>query len=161
VRALVLLALCSCAPSGEAFQIGQRPPPPRTYDYAAICSGIADDIEPLRARYPQLADYRAASALERECTISYGHHTHRATHAGGWTAGVPNPDPGGIWFYISVWDPADPAEASAQINTQPVLPPWWIGQRRVTFLILEGERTQPVANALLAVLEHHEMTERR
>jgi hypothetical protein len=42
--------------------------------------------------------------------------------------GLPNPNPDGIWFHIGVWDPNDPAEANSQINTQPVMPPWWIGE---------------------------------
>ncbi|NVB85712.1 MAG: hypothetical protein HOV81_45530 [Kofleriaceae bacterium] len=61
-----------------------------------------------------------------------------------------------MWFYISLWDPQS-AEASAQINTQPVMPSWWIGDRRVTFLVLEGDRNPPVRDKLFDILETHQL----
>lgn len=151
---LVLLAGCY-ASNEPPFQIGQKPRPPRVWDYSAICQSIADEIAELHA--PQLVDYQPITA---ECRIGYAYHTHDPPHIGGWESTVPNPDPDGVWFYIGVWDPSDPAQASLQLNTQPGTPSWWIGKRRVTFVILEGERTTRIAHQLLAILKHHEMTER-
>lgn len=152
-----LFVLAGCYASTEPpFKVGDRPRVPRTFDYPAICQSIADEIATIRGTYPQLAGFEATAT---DCTITYAHHTHRATHVGGWAAGVPNPDPDGVWFYMGVWDPADPVQAMAQINTQPLTPERWIGKRRVTYLILEGEQTTRVGDELLAILKHHEMTE--
>jgi hypothetical protein len=157
VRAWIF-ALAGCYASTEPpFKSPDRPQVPRKPDYPAICQSIADEIAGIRASYPQLAEFEATAT---DCTITYAHHTHRANQVGGWTAGVPNPDPDGVWFYIAVWDPADPAEASSQINTQPMTPQRWIGKRRVTYLILEGDQTTRVGDELLSILKHHEMTER-
>lgn len=110
-----LFVLAGCYASTEPpFKVGDRPRVPRTFDYPAICQSIADEIAAIRGTYPQLAGFEATAT---DCTITYAHHTHRATHVGGWTAGVPNPDPDGVWFYIGVWDPADPVQAMAQIKT--------------------------------------------
>jgi hypothetical protein len=161
VRLLVVTSCAGCygaAPTPPQNQPA-APRAPQSYDYPAICTAIADDIEQIARDYPQLADYDARSARTAECTISYDYHTHRATKGGGWAAGVPNPDPDGVWFHIGVWDPSSP-EATMQINTQPVLPSWWIGGRRVTFLSLEGEQVKPVSSALLAILKRHGMTEK-
>ena len=121
----------------------------------ATCRAIAADIEQLSPRFPQLASYRAASAQPRPCWIMYERHTHSPQQTGGWSAGVPAPDPDGVWFYIGLWDPTAPMVD--QINTQPVTPNWWIGERRVTLLVKDGERTAPVGSALAAVLQRHGM----
>ncbi len=147
LRALCVLSLISCGGAQRT-----------STSFTTTCAAIADDIETLTRQYPQLREYRAVDS--KPCSISYGYHTHRADHAGGWSASVPNPDPDGVWFHIGVWDPKDPVESSSQINTQPVLPPWWIGDRRVTFLILEGTQTKPIGDALITVLRRHGMTER-
>jgi hypothetical protein len=150
----VLLVACSNASKPA------EPTAPAANDYPAICKAIAEDIEALRPAYPQLTEYRADLATEQdECKIRYQWHTHAPTRAGGWTAGVPHPDPDGIWFYLGIWDPTDPAEASAQINTQPVLPPWRLGTRKITFLHLEGEQTRPVAGAIVTILRARGMTD--
>ncbi|MCA9662303.1 MAG: hypothetical protein KC486_28445 [Myxococcales bacterium] len=127
-------------------------------DAAATCRAIAADLEELGRDYPQLRRFRADKQLrEGGCPIDYEHNCHPPERTGGWTAGVPNPDPDGIWFYIDLWDPNDPAAASSQINTQPVTPPWMIGERRVTFLVLEGDAVTPASAAILEVLERHGM----
>jgi hypothetical protein len=157
MRAWILVVAGCYASTEPPFKAPDLRRVPRTFDYSAICQSIADEIAGIRASYPQLVEFEPTAS---DCTITYAHHTHAATHAGGWTAGVPNPDPDGVWFYIGVWDPADPAEASSQINTQPMVPERWIGKRRVTYLILEGDRTTRVGDELLSILKHHEMTER-
>lgn len=130
--------------------------PPTTRDYPGTCRAIADDIERLRTQYPQLVDFRIVDALRPNCTISYGWHTHRPTTRGGWTSGVPEPDPDGIWFYIGVYDPNGP-DAQSQIHTQPMVPNWWIGERRVMFLLREGDQAKKVGGELMKVLAKHGM----
>jgi hypothetical protein len=160
---LRLLVIASCAACYGAVPTPPQnsPPVPRaakTYDYPAICAAIAAEIEELGREYSQLAAYDANSARS-DCTISYDYHTHDPPRGrGGWAGSVPEPDPDGIWFHIGVWDPRS-SEATMQINTQPALPPWWIGDRRVTFLVLEGEQVKPVAAALVAILKRHGMTQ--
>jgi len=125
-----------------------------TSDYASICKNIAADIESLKGKFPQLADFRESSAIKKpDCRISYEYRCHHATGGGGWTAGVPNPDADGVWFYIGIWDEKDPTESSAQINTQPKVPNWHIGARRVTFLVLEGDKTNKLGGELVAIMK--------
>ena len=120
--------------------------------FPATCKAIADDIEKMAREYPQLINFRAVD--QRDCAISYGYKTHRATTRGGWSSGVPHPDPEGIWFYIGIYDPNGP-DAQSQIHMQPVVPNWWIGSRKVMFLILEGDKATPAAGAIMKVLERH------
>jgi hypothetical protein len=125
--------------------------------FPATCKSIAGDIEKLTRQFSQLANYRAVD--QKDCTIRFKHKTHAATTRGGWSAGVPNPDADGIWFYIGIYDPNGP-EAQSQIHTQPVVPDWWIGSRKVMFLILEGDKTTPAAGAIMKVLERHGLVTR-
>ena len=39
------------------------------------------------------------------------------------------------------------------------MPRWWIGERRVTFLIREGDATKSCADAVMKVLERHGLRE--
>jgi hypothetical protein len=149
VAALAVLLLACAQPRAR-----DTPKP-----WPATCRAIADDIERIRSEYPQLVEFRAATALRGDCTMSYEHHTHRATTRGGWSAGVPHPDPDGIWFYIGIYDPAGP-EAMSQIHTQPVVPDWWIRDRKVMVLVLEGDQTKRAGQALLAILQRHGMAEK-
>ena len=64
---------------------------------------------------------------------------------------MPNPDEDGVWFYIDLHDPG----SLAQIHTQPVGPPLWYRDKKVTFLILEGTRTPRLAPTLTGVLRAH------
>jgi hypothetical protein len=119
---------------------------------AAILRAIAVDIEALGARHPALAAFRAGEHLDgAQVRIDYAWHTHAATQPGGWTAGVPNPDADGLWFHIDVHDPA----STAQIHTQPMVERLCLGNRRVSFLVLEGDRAMPVAGELRRILERH------
>lgn len=117
----------------------------------ALLEAIARDIEALGARHPQLADFRAAKHFDREhLAIDYAFHTHASTHRGGWTSGVPNPDPDGIWLYIDLHDPG----STAQIDTQPVVPMIDVLGRKLMMLLLEGDAARPpAAGALHAILE--------
>ncbi len=125
------------------------PPAP---SFPATCEAIAHDIEQLGRAYPQLAAFRAAD--HRDCDFSYGFHTHAPTTRGGWSSAVPHPDPDGIWFYVGIYDPNGP-DANSQIHMQPVVPNWWIGPRKVMFLILEGDQAKPAAGAIMKILERH------
>jgi hypothetical protein len=133
--------------------------PPKSIDYAQTCKAIAKDIAALGKDYPQLASFDARKA-ESDCHVDYEHRCGPPQGRGGWSAAVPKPEPDGIWLHIRLWDPNDPEEATAQINTQPVMPNWWIGERRVTFLMREGEQTKSCAEAVMRVLERHGMTVR-
>ena len=146
VALAVLLAACT------------HPSTPAPAQRDESCAAIAADIELLRARFPALVEYRTGAAMKRDCAIEYGWHTHPPTGRGGWSAAVPNPDRDGVWLYIGLFDPTSP-EASDQINTQPVLPDWHIGTRKVTFLILEGDAVRGLGDAIVDVLRHHGLRE--
>ena len=110
---------------------------------------MAAEIEHLKREFPQLEQFSATLNTDRaRLVIQYAFHTHRAERRGGWTAGVPNPDDDGTWFYIDLHD----AASTAQIDTQPSMLPMCFGRMRATFLILEGERTKPLAERLGTIL---------
>lgn len=137
----------------EAPQVPERVAPDREA-VAALCRQIADDIEALKPRFPSLADFRASSAIRKEdCQLGYTYRCHPSTARGGWTAGVPEPDPDGVWFYLSLWDERDDRERMAQINTQPMMrPKEMLGERRVTFLALEGAKGKGVGGEIRKIL---------
>ena len=125
-------------------------------DYTIICENITKDIESLKDKFPQLSEFNVASNLDRNsCKIQYEYKCHIANHGGGWTSGVPNPEADGAWFYIGLWDENDPEESSHQIHTQPFRPVWHIQEKRVTYLILEGENTEKMNPYILDILKRH------
>ena len=137
---LLAAAFASCA-------AGAGPEPPA--DPAAVLRAIAVDIEALGASHAQLAAFRAADHLDAaQSRIDYAWHTHAAPKTGGWTSGVPNPDPDGIWFHIDVHDPA----STLQIHTQPMVERLCLGTAHVSFLVLEGEQAEPAADDLRRIL---------
>jgi len=144
----------AAAPPTQAVTQAAASPPP---SFPATCHEIAKDIEKLARQYPQLINFRAVD--QKDCWISYEYKTHRSTSRGGWSAGVPQPDPDGVWFHIGVYDPNGP-DAQAQIHTQPVVPNWWIGSRKVMYLILEGDKAKRAAPAITKILERHGMQTR-
>ncbi|EMJ95823.1 hypothetical protein [Leptospira alstonii] len=73
-------------------------------DYPDIIINIRKDINQLKSRYPQLADFTISNIDLKSLKISYEYKCHRPNHNGGWTGGVPNPDRNGMWLYISFWD---------------------------------------------------------
>lgn len=134
------------------------PGPVQLHEVTPACTAIAHDVAALKPRYPQLAEFDAASVITQpgECIVSYAHRTHPSTQRGGWVAQVPNPDPDGIWFHIGIWDPRGPARA-AQINMQPGFSVFTFGEDRVTFLTLEGSRVKSLLPDLRRLLLRHGM----
>lgn len=121
------------------------------YDYAAIIKAIAGDIAELRSEFPQLRDFSATqNVLFDKLAIDYAYHTHRYSGpTGGWTAHAPNPDDDGVWLYVDFHDP----DSTAQIHTQPATPAICFGEKRVTFLLLEGKQTPPLGRRIKAILD--------
>ena len=123
-------------------------------DYTKSIRAIARDIEALKPQFPQLKEFSKTSSVEDgRLVIQYSYHTHRATHFGGWTSQVPNPDRDGVWFYIDLHAP----DSTAQIDTQPAQPPIQrcLGNKVITFLILEGSDTKPLGGHISTILQHH------
>ena len=121
-------------------------------DYPKVLRAIAEDITSLQSRFPQLKNFSLDANIKIEnLAIDYGYHTHRARHRGGWTSGVPNPDADGVWFYINFHDP----DSTAQIDTQPVTSAEGncLGEKRITFLILEGPQTKPLGGEIWSILK--------
>lgn len=113
---------------------------------------VSQDLATLKSEYPQLAEFSSSKALDiAQLKIVYEFHTHRAERPGGWAAGVPNPDPDGLWFYIDLHD----SSSRAQIHTQPVTAPICFGTSRLSFLILEGSTTRPLAPAIWQILRKY------
>ncbi len=115
-----------------------------------ICS-IADDIERLKGKHPQLAEFAAdkhcdASVLK----IEYRYRTFRRA-GGGWLAAVPNPYDDGIWLYIDFHDP----DADRPHHKQKVAAPLYFRDKKVTFLILEGNNSKDVAADIYKMLHRH------
>jgi hypothetical protein len=120
--------------------------------YASTLLGIARSIEALKPEYPQLAEFSASANADVErLKISYGFRTERAARTGGWTSGVPSPTEGGVWLYIDIHHP----DSTAQIHTQPVVPRYHLGDRRVMLLVREGPNTKPLEGALVRTLLRH------
>ena len=123
--------------------------PAQAQDRFSILKAIAMDIEKLKTGFPQLRDFSAATHLHAEPpSISYAFHTHAPARTGGWTSGVPNPDPDGVWFYIDLHNPS----SNVEVHTQPVTTSLCLGESRVSFLLLEGRDTLslygPISSAL-------------
>lgn len=137
-----------------------RPATAVSRDYAATMAAIAADIAQLKAEFPQLVDFSPLSNLDRESlVIRYQYRTHRPRAEnglrGGWSAGVPNPDADGVWFYLNLHDPG----SLSQIDTQPAMLPICLGRKRVTFLILEGKETKPLGGRIFTILKRHGATD--
>ncbi|MGC4123258.1 MAG: hypothetical protein QM765_53565 [Myxococcales bacterium] len=149
----VVLGIGSTAWSAEPSP--EPKPAPATTELKAL-QAIAAGIERLKKDYPQLEEFQAAKQLlPGTLAIDYAYKTHAPEHSGGWTSGVPNPDPDGLWFYVDVHDP----DSTRQIHTQPVTAPLCLGKKRVTFLILEGAKTKSAAAAIGAVLQKSGVTD--
>jgi hypothetical protein len=118
----------------------------------AFVRNVARDISELRRRYPQLSNFVPSKCADLgKLRIEYEFRTHRPERGGGWTAGVPNPDDDGIWFYIDVHD----RNSMAQIHTQPITAPLCFDGKRVSFLILEGASTRRASGDIWKVLERN------
>jgi len=120
-------------------------------DYQVIINKIALDIAALKGDFPQLTDFDPDTAINRDkFSIDYGFHTHRKPGAG-WTAGVPNPDNDGVWFYLDFHDP----NSQLQIHTQPKTVPICLGKWKVSMLMLEGTNTKSLRASITSVLKNH------
>jgi hypothetical protein len=120
------------------------------FDYLKTIQKIAEEIGALKADYPQLKDFSPDKDVEMEnLAISYGYKNHQSTRGAGWVAAVPNPDEDGIWFYIDFHDP----NSTRQIHTQPVIVPAYIGDKKVSFLILEGKKTKSIEGLIWNILK--------
>jgi hypothetical protein len=121
-------------------------------DYLKVLQDTAQDIESLKGEFPQLKDFVSTKVINPErLVIDYAYHTHRAERRGGWTSGVPNPDDDGVWFFIDFHEP----DSRAQIHTQPLALERCLGDKRVSFLILEGKKTKSLEGRLSTVLKKH------
>jgi hypothetical protein len=122
-----------------------------------ILLSIGRDIEQLKTDYPQLEAFSVSNNVNvSSLSITYDFKTHSPERRGGWRSGVPSPDADGIWFYIDFHDP----DSTAQIHTQPVAAEVFLGDKKVSFLILEGAETKHVAGAIWRILESHGAKER-
>ena len=118
-------------------------------DHVDILKAVARDIEALKPEFPQLEEFSAARHLSVEhAKIDYGFRTHAPERRGGWTSGVPNPDDDGVWFYIDIHDP----DSNLQIHTQPMTAAICLDGQRVSFLILEGKRTNSLRGPIWKAL---------
>lgn len=142
--ASVVIAMQTTPPGGSAVATS----PEQMKTVQSIASAIAE----LGSEFPQLKAFSTAQhvSLER-LTISYAYRTHAPERRGGWTSGVPNPDDDGIWFHLDLHD----RDSQAQIHTQPVTPKWCLAEKRISFLILEGAKTKPLAGRVWSILARH------
>lgn len=124
-------------------------------DHRQALLAIARDIEGLRDRYPQLAGFSATASCDPErLVITYQHRVGPPGGRGGWVAGLPQPEPDGIWLYLDFHDRG----STAQIHTQPVVPERRRGDKRVMVLLVEGARARSLAPALEDILRRHGVT---
>jgi len=123
--------------------------PVHAQDRLGVLQAVAADIEKLKADFPQLRDFFAATHLRTEPpAIGYAFRTHAPARTGGWTSGVPQPDADGVWFHIDLHPPG----SGLQIHQQPVTAPLCLGESRVSFLILEGRETRSLHGPLWSAL---------
>jgi hypothetical protein len=138
------------------FALAQWMPSPAWSDelppsaYPKAIQAFAQGIEALKKDFPQLQEFSATKHCQSaSLTISYEFKTHPPERTGGWTSGVPSPDPDGIWFYIDLHDP----DSTLQIDAQPLAGErLCFGKKRVQVLILEGARTKSVAGPIHTIL---------
>ncbi|HKE57802.1 MAG TPA: hypothetical protein VKB46_13910 [Pyrinomonadaceae bacterium] len=117
-----------------------------------IITAIGQDIANLKAQFPQLRKFSVSKNVRSErLIIDYDYHTHRSQIRGGWRAQVPEPDDDGVWFYIDFHDPA----SGSQIDTQPGDPQDCFEDKKVQFLILQGDKTRRVSGEIWKILEQH------
>jgi len=121
-------------------------------EYTSALRGIARSIESLKSEHPQLAEFSESEHCDVEgLRITYAYRTESPPPTGGWTSGVPSPVEGGVWFLIDFHD----ADSKAELHTQPVVPRYRIGEKRVMLLLREGAGTKPLHGALVRVLLEH------
>jgi hypothetical protein len=143
MKKLIAIALC-------VFGAGLSPA--LAQDRLGVLRAIAVDIENLKVDFPQLRGFSVAGNLHSNPPgISYAFRTHAPDKTGGWSSGVPNPDPDGIWFHIDIHD----SDSNLQLHTQPMTVPICLGGSRVSFLMLEGRETRSLNGPIWGVLRKH------
>ena len=120
-------------------------------------AAIGQDIAKLKAKFPQLREFSVSNnVLSQRLIISYEYHTHiyqigGSSRSNPWTGSRarawPEPDDDGVWFYIDFHDPT----SDSQIDSQPIDPQDCF----VQFLILQGKKTNPIADEIRKILERH------
>jgi hypothetical protein len=150
-RSLLLLA------TANALALWAPGATPTHHSPESALALVAEQIEALKGQYPQLEEFSAQRNAHRATLrISYAYRTHKAKHHGGWSAGVPNPDEDGVWFFIDLHDPS----SKLQIHTQPMMGhPQCLGRMRVGFLILEGRETVSMERATWQILRKNGVIE--
>jgi hypothetical protein len=152
--AVVVVAGACAAPAGEPALAPRRAAPPMPSPAppsspAEVIAAIAREIAQLKPGCPQLVELDPDKHVEPSLArLQYGYHTHRSTRRGGWTSGVPNPDPDGVWLYVDIHDPS----SMSQIHTQPAVPMLDVGGKRLMMLLLEGEGVPSCAGKIWAIL---------
>ncbi len=124
-------------------------------NYSDIIKDIAEEINLLKSKLPELEDFQIDKNVDLEnLQIDYAFKTHDSQSQVGWTAGVPEPDNDGIWFYINIHDP----DSMAQIDTQPGGISLCLKSKRVTFLMLKGRKTK-IGGEIDEILKKHGVVE--
>ena len=120
-------------------------------EYHEFIKKVSEEILKLKETYPQLREFTVDKHTDvQRLRIDYSYHTHKPEHIGGWTSGVPNPDPDGVWFYIDLHN----EDSNAQIHTQPISgSSLQFGNKKICFLILEGETTKSLSKEISSILK--------
>jgi hypothetical protein len=122
-------------------------------EYLAFIKTVAEEIAALKKTYPQLKEFSIDKHADLErLKIDFSYHTYEPQHTGGWTSGVPNPHPDGVWFYIDLHD----KDSTAQIHTQPISgTSLTFGNKNICFLILEGSETDSLSGEMILIFERN------
>ena len=111
---------------------------------------VASHIAGFRSEFPQLRDFSATqNVLFGKLAIDYAYHASLRRPVGRMGGARAESDDDGVWLYIDFHDP----DSAAQIHTQPVAPAICFGEKRATFLLLEGKQTKPLGERIKAILD--------
>lgn len=123
---------------------------PAPASQVATIVAIGQDIAKLKAKYPQLSEFSVSkNVLSERLIIDYDYHTLWYHIRDVSRTLVPEPDDDGVVFYIDFHDPG------SQIDTQPGDPQDCFEDKKVQFRILQGKKTNPVADEIRKILERH------
>jgi hypothetical protein len=149
--AFALLALTACKTADEAADPEQQTTSQSTSHETPeeAITAIARGLERLGETYPQLQEFDAKTHSDTErLEISYTYRIGPPPQAAGWRGAAPDPEPQGMFLYIGFHAP----DSTRQIHTQPVTLPRHYKDLAVTVLLLEGDDTDPAAEAITQVL---------
>jgi len=155
MRVIVMLGLAACGGGAKHPAYVPKPAPNIPVSFPQTCDAIARDIEALVPEYPQLANYRAAD--QQHCHISYSYKTvdvsdrsDMPTQRAGYRGGLPDVEPDGVFLYIGIWDPKDKYNSQLDMQVSGI---YEVGDRRVTFLLFEGEQTKKLSAEVQRIFE--------